>query len=105
MPRRSGRFERTSEDQAGRGPRARRPIKTPGAGIRPGAARDFQFREYADLDTASSAPTSTNRHPSPGASEPIIHKLNQAAFATADTPPVQERLNVLAAPGSANIRG
>ena len=33
-----------------------------------------------------------------GASEPIIRKLNQAAFATADTPSVQERLNVLAAP-------
>ena len=31
-----------------------------------------------------------------GASEPIIRKLNQAAFATADTPSVQERLNVLA---------
>jgi hypothetical protein len=30
-----------------------------------------------------------------GASEPIIRKLNQAAFATADTPSVQERLNVL----------
>jgi len=26
---------------------------------------------------------------------PIIRKLNQAAFATADTPSVQERLNVL----------
>jgi len=33
-----------------------------------------------------------------GASEPIIRKLNQAAFATADAPSVQERLNVLAAP-------
>jgi len=33
-----------------------------------------------------------------GASEPIICKLNQAAFGTADTPSVQERLNVLAAP-------
>ena len=33
-----------------------------------------------------------------GGSEPIIRKLNQAAFATADTPSVQERLNVLAAP-------
>jgi len=33
-----------------------------------------------------------------GASEPIIRKLNQAAFATADTPSVQERLNVLTAP-------
>ena len=33
-----------------------------------------------------------------GASEPIIRKLNQAAFATADTPSVQERLNVLARP-------
>jgi len=33
-----------------------------------------------------------------GASEPIIRKLNQAAFATADTPSVQERLNVSAAP-------
>jgi tripartite-type tricarboxylate transporter receptor subunit TctC len=33
-----------------------------------------------------------------GASEPIISKLNQAAFATADTPSVQERLNALAAP-------
>jgi tripartite-type tricarboxylate transporter receptor subunit TctC len=32
------------------------------------------------------------------ASEPIIRKLNQAAFATADTPSVQEHLNVLAAP-------
>jgi tripartite-type tricarboxylate transporter receptor subunit TctC len=31
-----------------------------------------------------------------GASEPIIRKLNQAAFATADTPSVQERLNALA---------
>ena len=31
-----------------------------------------------------------------GASEPIIRKLNQAAFATAHTPSVQERLNVLA---------
>jgi tripartite-type tricarboxylate transporter receptor subunit TctC len=31
-----------------------------------------------------------------GASEPIIRKLDQAAFATADTPSVQERLNVLA---------
>jgi hypothetical protein len=29
-----------------------------------------------------------------GASEPIIRKLNQGAFATADTPSVQERLNV-----------
>jgi len=29
-----------------------------------------------------------------GASEPIIRKLNQAAFATADMPSVQERLNV-----------
>jgi tripartite-type tricarboxylate transporter receptor subunit TctC len=27
-----------------------------------------------------------------GASEPIIRKLDQAAFATADTPSVQERL-------------
>jgi tripartite-type tricarboxylate transporter receptor subunit TctC len=27
-----------------------------------------------------------------GASEPIIRKLNQATFATADTPSVQERL-------------
>jgi tripartite-type tricarboxylate transporter receptor subunit TctC len=33
-----------------------------------------------------------------GASEPIIRKLSQASFATADTPSVQERLNVLAAP-------
>jgi tripartite-type tricarboxylate transporter receptor subunit TctC len=33
-----------------------------------------------------------------GASEPIIRKLDHAAFATADTPSVQERLNVLAAP-------
>ena len=33
-----------------------------------------------------------------GASEPIIRELNQAAFATADTPSVQERLNALAAP-------
>jgi tripartite-type tricarboxylate transporter receptor subunit TctC len=33
-----------------------------------------------------------------GASEAIIRKLNQAAFATADTPSVQEHLNVLAAP-------
>jgi tripartite-type tricarboxylate transporter receptor subunit TctC len=31
-----------------------------------------------------------------GTSAPIIRKLNQAAFATADTP--SERLNVLAAP-------
>ena len=31
-----------------------------------------------------------------GAPEPIIRKLNEAAFATADTPSVQERLNVLA---------
>jgi tripartite-type tricarboxylate transporter receptor subunit TctC len=31
-----------------------------------------------------------------GASEPIIRKLNQAAFATADTRSLQERLNVLA---------
>jgi len=31
-----------------------------------------------------------------GASEPIFRKLNQAAFATADTPSVQERLHVLA---------
>jgi len=31
-----------------------------------------------------------------GASEPIIRKLNPAAFATTDTPSVQERLNVLA---------
>jgi Tripartite tricarboxylate transporter family receptor len=30
-----------------------------------------------------------------GASEPIIRKLNQAAFATADTPSVQERPNVI----------
>src|SRR5260370_27181312 len=30
-----------------------------------------------------------------GASEPIIRKLNQAAFATAGTPSVQERLNVV----------
>jgi tripartite-type tricarboxylate transporter receptor subunit TctC len=29
-----------------------------------------------------------------GASEPIIRKFSQAAFATADTPSVQERLNV-----------
>jgi len=29
-----------------------------------------------------------------GASEPIMRKLNQAAFATADTPSVRERLNV-----------
>ena len=28
-----------------------------------------------------------------GTSEPIIRKLNQAAFATADTPSVQQRLN------------
>jgi tripartite-type tricarboxylate transporter receptor subunit TctC len=34
----------------------------------------------------------------PRGAEPIIHKLNQAAFATADTPSVQERLNVFAAP-------
>jgi len=33
-----------------------------------------------------------------GASEPIIRKFNQAAFATADTPSVQERLNALAHP-------
>jgi len=33
-----------------------------------------------------------------GASEPIFRKLNQAAFATAHTPSVQERLNALAAP-------
>jgi tripartite-type tricarboxylate transporter receptor subunit TctC len=33
-----------------------------------------------------------------GAPEPIIRKFNQAAFATADTPSVQERLNVSAAP-------
>jgi hypothetical protein len=33
-----------------------------------------------------------------GASEPIIRKLNQAAFATADRPSAQERLNVQAAP-------
>jgi tripartite-type tricarboxylate transporter receptor subunit TctC len=33
-----------------------------------------------------------------GAPEPIIGKLNQPAFAIADTPSVQERLNVLAAP-------
>jgi tripartite-type tricarboxylate transporter receptor subunit TctC len=33
-----------------------------------------------------------------GASEPIFRTLNQAAFATADTPSVQERLNALAAP-------
>jgi hypothetical protein len=33
-----------------------------------------------------------------GASEPIIRKLNQAAFATADTTSVQGYLNVLAAP-------
>jgi tripartite-type tricarboxylate transporter receptor subunit TctC len=33
-----------------------------------------------------------------GASERIIRKLNQAAFATTDAPSVQERLNVLAAP-------
>jgi tripartite-type tricarboxylate transporter receptor subunit TctC len=33
-----------------------------------------------------------------GASELIIRKLNQAAFATADTPSVRERPNVLAAP-------
>jgi tripartite-type tricarboxylate transporter receptor subunit TctC len=32
-----------------------------------------------------------------GPSEPIIRKLNQAAFATADTPSMQGRLNVLAA--------
>ena len=31
-----------------------------------------------------------------GASEPIFRKLNQAAFATTDTPSVQERLHVLA---------
>ena len=39
-----------------------------------------------------------------GASEPIIRKLNQAAFATADTPSVQERLNVLAATAAAPER-
>jgi hypothetical protein len=33
-----------------------------------------------------------------GPSEPIIRKLNQATFATADTRSVQERLNVLALP-------
>jgi hypothetical protein len=33
-----------------------------------------------------------------GASEPTVRKFNQAASATADTPSVQERLNVLAAP-------
>jgi tripartite-type tricarboxylate transporter receptor subunit TctC len=32
-----------------------------------------------------------------GASEPIIRRLNQAAFATADTQSVLERLNALAA--------
>jgi tripartite-type tricarboxylate transporter receptor subunit TctC len=31
-----------------------------------------------------------------GASEPIIRKLDRAAFATADTPSVQERRNVSA---------
>jgi hypothetical protein len=35
-----------------------------------------------------------------GASEPIIRRLNQAAFATADTPSLQEHLNVLARPHS-----
>jgi len=40
-----------------------------------------------------------------GASEPIIRKLNQAAFATADTPSVQERLNAIAsAPFVSEVR-
>jgi tripartite-type tricarboxylate transporter receptor subunit TctC len=33
-----------------------------------------------------------------GASEPINRKLNQVELSTVDTPSVQERLNVLAAP-------
>jgi hypothetical protein len=40
-----------------------------------------------------------------GASERIIRKLNQAAFATAHTPSVQERLNVLAAPADSSVAG
>jgi tripartite-type tricarboxylate transporter receptor subunit TctC len=44
------------------------------------------------------APTWFVVFPPRGASEPIVRKLNQAAFATADAPSVQERLNALAAP-------
>jgi hypothetical protein len=38
-----------------------------------------------------------------GASEPIIRKLNRAAFATAHTPSVQKGLNVLAAPADSSV--
>jgi tripartite-type tricarboxylate transporter receptor subunit TctC len=40
-----------------------------------------------------------------GASEPIICKLNQAAFATADTPSVQEHLNTFTLPSREGSRG
>jgi hypothetical protein len=46
----------TSSEQAGRGVHMVHQIKAPGAILRPGAAREFQFREYADLTTASRSP-------------------------------------------------
>jgi hypothetical protein len=56
MPRRSGLLTTTNEKQGGSKREAsetRRPCtatnQTPGAVIGPGAAREFQFREYADL--------------------------------------------------------
>jgi hypothetical protein len=38
----------TSAEQAGRGAHMVHQIKAPGAMIRPGAAREFQFPEYTD---------------------------------------------------------
>jgi Tripartite tricarboxylate transporter family receptor len=57
-------------------------------------SRGIVGRDFADFEVPTWFAVFLPR----GASEPIICKLNQAAFGTADTPSVQERLNVLAAP-------
>jgi len=57
-----------------------------------GLAKSGQFCGLADFEAPAWFAVFLPR----GASEPIFRKLNQAAFATADTPSVQERLHVLA---------
>jgi hypothetical protein len=46
----------TSWEQAGRGAHMVHQIKAPGAMIRPGAIREFQFPEYTDLAATSITP-------------------------------------------------
>jgi tripartite-type tricarboxylate transporter receptor subunit TctC len=67
-----------------------RPRRAPVYAASPNLARAHE-RGLADFE----APTWFAVFLPHGASEPIIRKFNQAAFATADTPSVQERLNVL----------